>query len=60
MAGQTFRKPMRTTEGGPQPIVQDVRALDDLELASYLEASDYDFDGLTTPVRVAIIRLLRR
>lgn len=60
MAGQTFRRARRTTEGGPQPVVQDVRLLDDLELASYIEASDYGFDGLASPAREAIVRLLRR
>ena len=60
MAGQTFRRPTKTNEGGPQPVIQDIRKLDDLELANYLEASNYDFDGIGSPAREALIRLLRR
>lgn len=61
MTERQFRKPTRIDEGGPQPVIQpnDLPGLSNAELASYLEASGYDYDGLSGAARVAIVRLLR-
>lgn len=52
--------PNPNTHGNPMPKCDDITALSDLELADYIAASGYFFDGLTTPAREAIVRLLRR
>lgn len=61
MTERQFRKPTRDNEAGPQPDIQpsEVPSLSNTELASYLEASDYDYDGLSGTARIALVRLLR-
>jgi hypothetical protein len=59
---RTFRREMMDNECGPQPSIQpdELPKLTDDELASYIAAGTYDFDGIGGSLREAVVRLLRR
>jgi hypothetical protein len=56
---RTF-KHSEETEGWPDPLCDDLKPLSDAELASYIAACKYEFDGMPGSVREALVRLLRR
>lgn len=46
--------------GFPEPLAHDLKVLSDLELASYIAACGFEFDGMASATREALVRLLRR
>lgn len=52
----------RSTEnfGWPVPLVSNFKKLSDAELASYIAACGFEYDGMGRSVREALVRLLRR
>lgn len=50
----------KTDFGWPDPQCDDLKKLSDLELADYIAACGFEYDGMGRSVREALVRLLRR
>lgn len=52
----------KETEGWPSPVIHhfNIASLTDIELANYIEVSGFTYDGMSSTMREALVRLLRR
>lgn len=50
----------KESSGYPDPLILDLNDLSDRELASYIAASGFEYDGMGPTLREALVRLLRR
>ena len=60
MGARTFKK-STVSDGWPDPVIQpsEVKDLSNSELADYLAACTFEYDGTSSTVREALVRLLR-
>lgn len=46
--------------GWPKPLCNNLKMLDNAQLADYIAACGFEYDGMGSSVREALVRLLRQ